>query len=115
MVNDNGSRHIELFTQGPCVPVAGILHFVILFVYHLYLIPRPHACIFTPTMPARSFKINKRLVTPSIRLYSGSRFGGKDQKVKVVKAAQMSEQRRQLNERRRKKEELRNYFLITRL
>ena len=65
-------------------------------------------------MPARSFQINKKLVTPAIRLYSGSRFGGKDQKVKVVKAAQISKQRRQLNERRRKKEELRKYFLITR-
>ena len=65
-------------------------------------------------MPARSFKPNKRLVTPAIRVYSGSRFGGKDQKVKVMTAAKICEEKRQLDERRRKKEELREYFLITR-
>jgi len=65
-------------------------------------------------MPARGFQINKKLVTPAVRLYSGSRFGGKDQKVKVMKASQISKQKRQLDERRKKKEELRKYFLITR-
>ena len=65
-------------------------------------------------MPARSFKPNKRLVTPAIRVYSGSRFGGKDQKVKVMTAAKICEEKRQLDARRRKKEEHRKYFLITR-
>jgi len=64
-------------------------------------------------MPARGFQINKKLATPAVRLYSGSRFGGKDQKVKVMKASQISKQKRQLDERRRKKEELSKYFLIT--
>ena len=67
-----------------------------------------------PTMPARSFKPNKKLVTPAIRVYSGSRFGGKDRKVKVMTAAKIGEQKRQLDERRKKKEELRKHFLITR-
>ena len=65
-----------------------------------------------PTMPAHGLQLNKR-PSPAIRLYSGSQFGGKDQKVKVVKASQISEQKRQLDERRKKKEELRKYFLIT--
>jgi len=62
-------------------------------------------------MPARGFQLNKKHV---IRVYSGSRFGGKDQKVKVMTAAKISKQKRQLDERRKKKEELRKYFLITR-
>jgi len=65
-------------------------------------------------MPARGFQLDKKLVTLAIRLYSGSRFGGKDQKVKVMTAAKIGEQKRQLDERRKKKEELRKYFLITR-
>jgi galactokinase len=61
-------------------------------------------------MPARrGLQLNKR---PAIRLYSGSRFGGVT--VKIMTAAQISKQKRELDERRKKKEELRKYFLITR-
>jgi len=65
-------------------------------------------------MPAHSFQPNKRLVTLAIRVYFREQFGGKDQKVKVMMAAKIGEAKRQLNKRRRKKEELRKYFLITR-
>jgi hypothetical protein len=64
-----------------------------------------------PTMPARSFQICKR--SPKSRVYSGSQLGGKDQKVKVLMASQVGEQKKQVEERR-KKEELRKTFLITR-
>ena len=47
-------------------------------------------------------------------MYSGSRFGGKDQKVKILKSSQISEQKKQIEERRKKQEELRKTFLITR-
>ena len=63
-------------------------------------------------MPARSFQISKR--STSIREYSGSQFGGKDQKVKILKSSQISEQKKQIEERRKKQEELRKTFLITR-
>jgi hypothetical protein len=63
-------------------------------------------------MPARSFQISKR--PTSIRAYSGSRFGGKDQKVKILKSSQISKQKKQIEERRKKQEELRKTFLITR-
>ena len=46
-------------------------------------------------------------------MYSGSRLGEKDQKVKVLKASQVGEQKKQVEERR-KQEELRKTFLITR-
>jgi hypothetical protein len=64
-------------------------------------------------MPARSFQINKR--STSVRVYSGSRFGGKGQKFKILKSSEVSEQKKQIEERRKKKqEELRKTFLITR-
>jgi hypothetical protein len=47
-------------------------------------------------------------------VYSGSRFGGKDQKVKILKSSQVSEQKKQIEERRKKQEELRKTFIITR-
>jgi hypothetical protein len=46
-------------------------------------------------------------------VYSGSRLGGKDQKVKVLTASQVGERKKQVEERR-KKEELCKTFLITR-
>ena len=50
----------------------------------------------------------------SVREYSGSRFGGKNQKVKILKSSQISEQKKQIKERRKKQEELHKTFLITR-
>jgi len=47
-------------------------------------------------------------------VYSGSRLGGKDQRVKVLKSSQVSERKNQVEERRKKQEELRKTFLITR-
>jgi hypothetical protein len=98
--------------------MAGILRFVnfinfCLLVLFLHLVPDSlHACTFTPTMPARSFQICKR--APKSRVYSGSRLGGKDQKVKVLKASEVGERKRQVEERWNKEQELRKTFLITR-
>jgi hypothetical protein len=93
--------------------MAGILYFVILFVcLPCSSTSSLHACTFTPTMPPRTFQICKR--APKGRVYSGSRLGGKDQKVKVLKASQIGERKKQVEERRKKEEELRKTFLITR-
>jgi hypothetical protein len=71
-----------------------------------------HLVPFTPTMPPCAFQICKR--APKGRVYSGSQLGGKDQKVKVLKASQIGERKKQVKERRKQQEELRKTFLITR-
>ncbi len=96
--------------------MARILHFVS-FVILFACLPRSstsslHACTLTPTMPPHAFQICKR--SPKVRVYSGSRLGGKDQKVKVLKASEVSKQKKQVEERKKQQEELRKSFLITR-
>ena len=51
-------------------------------------------------MPPRTFRTAKKTTSTAVRAFTGLRLGKSDQKMKVVKASQIHEQKRRLEEKR---------------
>ena len=62
-------------------------------------------------MPRRAFQTGKKSTSSTARIFTGLRLGKADEKTKVVKASQIHEQRKWLEER--KKNEERRKFQVT--
>jgi hypothetical protein len=59
--------------------------------------------VLTPTMPIRGFQTGKKSTSSTARIFTG-RLGRADDKVKVMKASRIHEQRRWLEEKKKNKE-----------
>jgi hypothetical protein len=55
-------------------------------------------------MPPHTFQKGKKSTSSAVRIFTGRRFGKADEKVKVVKASQFHEIRKQLEEKKNAEE-----------